>query len=153
MIASLLAASSLATFTAFVVVDDGIPEPLAGARGDAQRGAALAADRTRSFCLLCHAAPLAGVPRALQGTVSTDLAGAGARWSEAQLRLRLVDARRLNPATSMPSFHVPPPDEAAQRVAPAWQGRPLLAAGEIEDLVAWLLSLKSPLTDPPKEPR
>jgi sulfur-oxidizing protein SoxX len=124
-------------------VGDGIPAPLAGQQGDATRGAALVADRARSLCLLCHQAAVTGphAPAALQGTLSTDLRGAGTRWSAAQLRLRVADSRRLNPASLMPTLHAAAPsaaDEAEARVGAAWRGQPVLSAQELEDIVAWL---------------
>jgi sulfur-oxidizing protein SoxX len=128
---------------AWTAVGDGIPAPLAGQQGDATRGAALVADRARSLCLLCHQAAVTGphAPAALQGTLSTDLRGAGTRWSAAQLRLRVADSRRLNPASLMPTLHAAAPsaaDEAEARVGAAWRGQPVLSAQELEDIVAWL---------------
>ena len=62
-----------------------------------------------------------------------------ARWSEAQLRLRIVDARRLNPQSPMPAYHR---IDGLQRVGEAWQGKPMLSAQQIEDVVAYLRSLR-----------
>lgn len=144
MITALLLSASLATgAVAWTPVGDGIPEPLAGLRGDAGRGAALVADRGRTLCLLCHQAAVGGphAPAALQGNLSTDLRGAGTRWTTAQLRLRVADSRHLNAASPMPTMHArrgDAADEAAARVAPAWRGQPVLTAQELEDIVAWL---------------
>ena len=121
----------------YAVVADGIPQPLAGLRGDAQRGRAIVASRQTGLCLLCHAAP---VPEErFQGDLAPSLAGVGARYSEAQLRLRVVDPRRVNPASFMPAFH-----SAANpsRVGAAWVGKPILSAQQVEDVVAWLATLK-----------
>lgn len=118
----------------FAVVGDAIPAPLTSARGDAARGRAIVADRQRGLCLLCHAGP--SPEERFQGTLAPDLAGAGARWSEGQLRLRLVDGRRLNPATIMPWL------DGLTRVGPAWRGRPVLTAEEIKDVVAFLVTLR-----------
>jgi sulfur-oxidizing protein SoxX len=120
-----------------VVVGDGIPLPLTATPGDAVRGRAIFASRQTGLCLLCHSAPIA--EERFQGNLATDLAGAGARWSEAQLRLRLVDARRLNPASMMPAYYRV---DGLQRVGEAWQGRPVLSAQQIEDVVAWLGTLR-----------
>jgi sulfur-oxidizing protein SoxX len=144
LIAAWAVSASLATgAVAWTAVGDGIPAPLAGQQGDATRGAALVADRARSLCLLCHQAAVTGphAPAALQGTLSTDLRGAGTRWSAAQLRLRVADSRRLNPASLMPTLHAAAPsaaDEAEARVGAAWRGQPVLSAQELEDIVAWL---------------
>ena len=122
---------------AYEVVGDGIPQPLTAQPGDAARGRAVVASRGTGLCLLCHAAPIA--EERFQGDLATDLAGAGSRWSEAQLRLRLVDARRLNPASIMPAYYRA---EGLQRVASAWQGRSVLSAQQIEDVVAYLRTLR-----------
>lgn len=121
----------------YVVVDDGIPLPLSATLGDAARGRALVASRQTGLCLLCHAAPIA--EERLQGNLATDLAGAGARWTEAQLRLRVADARRLNPATPMPATYR---TDGLQRVGAAWVGRPVLNAQQVEDVVAYLRTLR-----------
>jgi sulfur-oxidizing protein SoxX len=120
-----------------VVVGDGIPQPLSATPGDAVRGRAIVASRQTGLCLLCHSAPIA--EERFQGNLATDLAGAGSRWSEAQLRLRLVDARRLNPASMMPAYYR---SDDLQRVGQAWQGRPILSAQQIEDVVAYLRTLR-----------
>ena len=75
----------------------------------------------------------------MQGTLAPDLKGAGARWSEAQLRLRMVDAAVINPNTIMPPYYRL---EGLERVAPAFRGKPILTAQEIEDVVAFLATLK-----------
>ena len=123
------------------VVGDAIPDSLTGAPGDATRGRAIVADRQLGLCLLCHAGPFP--EERFQGNLAPDLSGAGSRWSEGQLRLRLVDARRLNPASIMPSYHQAPDGSGASgRVGAAWQGRPLLEARQIEDVVAFLRTLQ-----------
>jgi sulfur-oxidizing protein SoxX len=134
-----LLAGAAAQTAPFRVVGDAIPDSLTGAAGDAARGRSLVADRQTGACLLCHKAPIAEEPH--QGDLAPDLAGAGARWSVGQLRLRVVDAARLNPATIMPPYHRA---EGLTRVAPALRGRPMLDAAQVEDVVAWLASLDGP---------
>jgi len=120
----------------YVVSGDAIAEPLTGMPGDATRGRALVLERT-STCILCHSGPF---PEAkFQGDLAPSLAGAGRRWSEGQLRLRLVDASRLNPATIMPSYYR---IEGLVRVGQAWRGKPILSAEQIEDMVAYLMTLR-----------
>jgi sulfur-oxidizing protein SoxX len=120
----------------YVVSGDTIPDSLTGMPGDATRGRALVLDRS-STCILCHSGPF---PQAtFQGDLAPSLAGAGSRWSEGQLRLRLVDASRLNPATIMPSFYR---TEGLVRVGAAWRGKPILSAEQIEDIVAYLVTLR-----------
>lgn len=120
-----------------VVVGDAIPDPLTGRRGDPARGRAIVIDRQVGLCLLCHSGPFP--EQRLQGTMAPDLAGAGARWTEGQLRLRIVDARRLDPGTIMPPNHRV---EGLTRVAEAFRGRPILTAEQIEDVVAFLTTLR-----------
>ena len=126
-----------ASLVPYVVTGDAILEPLGGLRGDAARGRVLIGERHRSLCILCHAVP-EGAP-ALQGTLAPGLAGIGSRLDVGQIRLRIVDMKRLNPDSLMPAYHSP---QAGARTAPAWQGKPVLGAGEIEDLVAYLVTLK-----------
>jgi sulfur-oxidizing protein SoxX len=121
---------------AYAVVGDAIPASLTGSAGDATRGRALVADRA-STCILCHNGPFP--EQKFQGDLAPNLAGAGSRWSEGQLRLRLVDASRLNPATIMPPYYRV---EGLDRVGAAWRGKPILSAGQIEDMVAYLASLR-----------
>ena len=122
---------------AYEVVGDAIPQPLQGLVGDASRGRALVTDRREGLCLLCHRGPFP--EERFQGDLSTDLSGAGARWTPGQLRLRLTDAKRLNPDSLMPAYHR---SEGLQRVGSAWQGRPLFSAQQVEDVVAFLNTLK-----------
>ena len=109
----------------------------AWASGDAARGRLIAADRTRGLCVLCHAVPID--EERFQGNLGPDLAGVGARLGEAEMRQRVVDSRALNPLSIMPSYGQ---TEGLHRVLPALRGRPVLSAGEIEDVVAWLLTLR-----------
>ena len=95
------------------------------------------ANRQLGLCLLCHSAPMA--EERFQGDLAPNLAGAGARWSAGQLRLRLVDPQRLVPGSLMPAYHRV---DGLQQVGAAWRGKPLLDAQQIEDVVAWLLTLK-----------
>jgi L-cysteine S-thiosulfotransferase len=126
-----------ALMLALVVVGDGIPEPLTTTPGDAARGQAIVADRQQGLCLLCHTGPFPQ-PQ-LHGTLASDLRGAGSRWSEAQLRLRVADSKRLNPDSLMPSLHKP---DVGKRVGSAWRSKPVLDAQQVEDVVAYLKTLR-----------
>ena len=116
---------------------DSIPTSLTGAKGDPSRGRAIVINRQLGLCLLCHSGPFP--EERFQGNLAPDLAGAGKRWSEGQLRLRIADSSRINPATIMPAYHR---SDGFTRVAPAWRGQPILNAEQIEDVVAFLTTLK-----------
>ena len=119
------------------VVGDAIPNPLTNVPGDAARGRAIVVNRQLGLCLLCHTGPFPEEP--FQGTLAPSLAGAGARGSAGQLRLRLVDARRVNPASFMPAYYRA---EGHVQVAGAWQGKPVFSAQQVEDVVAFLQTLR-----------
>ena len=126
---------------AAVVVGDGMPQPLTTQAGDAERGRSIVGSRQTGLCLLCHSGPVSSdFPQTqLQGNLATNLHGAGARWSTAQLRLRIVDSRRVNPDSLMPALHR---TEGLQRVGRSWQGRTVLDAQQVEDVVAYLKTLQ-----------
>ena len=119
----------------YAVEGDAIPAPLEGRAGDPARGRAIATDARKGLCTLCHA----GLGARPEGDLGPSLAGVGARLSPGQLRLRLVDGRALNPATVMPSYYR---IDGLTRVGPAWRDRPILEAAEIEDVVAYLATLR-----------
>jgi L-cysteine S-thiosulfotransferase len=122
---------------AFAVDGDAITSPLEGRAGDAERGRAIVLDRATGNCLICHQVPVAS--ELFQGELGGDLAGVGARLSTGQIRLRLVDQSRLNPATLMPPYFRA---DGLTRVAPRFAGQPVLTAQQIEDVIAWLATLK-----------
>jgi len=105
--------------------------------GDAARGESIVTNRQLGLCLLCHSAPV-GDPR-VQGNLAPSLAGAGARWSTVQLRQRIANARSINPDSIMPSYAS---TDGLNRVAPAWVGQPILNSQQIEDVVAYLQTLR-----------
>jgi sulfur-oxidizing protein SoxX len=137
LLLSLPTSAADAALVSYEIVGDAIPVPLTDAGGDAARGRAIVADRRRGLCLLCHSGPFPEVP--LQGNLAPSLAGAGSRNSPGQLRLRLVDASRINPQTIMPPYYR---IEGLDRVAAPYAGKPILTAQQIEDIVAFLITLK-----------
>ena len=114
-----------------------MPDPLSATPGDAARGRAIVASRQQGLCLLCHTGPIP--EERFQGNLAPDLAGAGGRWNAAQLRARIADASRFNPATIMPAYYK---TEGLVRVAPAMKGKPIFTAQQVEDVVAYLQTLK-----------
>jgi sulfur-oxidizing protein SoxX len=132
-----LALAMLLTGIAAHAADDAIDTPLTGVPGDAARGRAIVVNRQLGLCLLCHSGPFA--EERFQGNIAPDLSGAGARWSEGQLRLRLVDGRRVNPQTLMPSYRR---TDGLERVGAAWRDKAVLSAQQVEDVVAFLRTLK-----------
>ncbi len=123
----------------YAIVDDAIPASLTGRSGDAAQGRAIVGNRQVGLCLLCHSGPFP--EERFQGDLAPDLRGAGSRWNEGQLRLRLVDAGRLNPATIMPPYYR---TEGLTRVAANFRDKPILSAEQIEDVLAYLSTLKEP---------
>ena len=134
---ALMAGPAAAQQVGHQIVDDSIPRSLTGRPGDAARGRAIVANRSVGLCLLCHSGPIAG--ERFQGDLAPSLAGAGSRWSEGQLRLRIVDGSRLNGDTIMPAYYR---TEGLFRVAGNFEGKTILTAAQVEDVVAYLVTLK-----------
>ena len=120
----------------YAIVGDAIPESLTRAKGHATRGRALVVERS-STCILCHSGPFP--EQKFQGDLAPDLSGSGKRWSEGQLRLRLVDASRLNAETIMPAYYR---IDVLNRVGQTWRGKPILSAEQIEDILTYLVTLR-----------
>jgi sulfur-oxidizing protein SoxX len=133
-VASLLLIASIAAGARAQPAAVDLPRPLAAA-GDAARGRAIAQSRDNGGCVLCHAVPGA----AFAGNLGPPLAGVGARFLPAELRLRIVDSSRIDPATIMPPYHRV---SGLAQVAPAYAGKPILDAQQVEDLVAYLATLQ-----------
>jgi len=129
------AAAGAQEFVPYRVEGGAIAAPLAE-RGDPVRGKVIVLSRD-SNCILCHAVPDSGTR--FMGDLGPRLTGTAARLTEGQLRLRIVDSLRLNPDTIMPSYYRV---EGLNRVAAQYRGRPVLTARQIEDVVAYLLTLR-----------
>ena len=107
------------------------------AQGDPARGRAIVANRHVGLCLLCHTAPIP--EEQFQGNLAPDLAGAGSRWTREQLRQRVADSRAIHPQSIMPAYFR---SEGLQRVGAAWRGRTIFTEQQLEDVVAYLETLK-----------
>jgi sulfur-oxidizing protein SoxX len=121
----------------YKIVDDTMPRSLTGVPGDPVNGRKVAINRKQGNCLACHKMP---VPEEqFHGEISPNLAGVGSRYTEAELRMRLVDPKVLNPDTMMPSFYK---TAGFTRVRKNFRGKSILSAQQVEDVVAYLLTLK-----------
>ena len=124
------------TLVPYKIVGDGISQSLTGAPGDAAQGRKLVLNRSTT-CILCHSGPFPETR--FQGDLAPDLSGSGTRWRVDQLRLRLVDASHFNADTIMPSYYR---IDGLARVGKNWTGKPILTAAQIEDIVAYLATLR-----------
>ena len=120
------------------LADYAIAEPLCGLNGDAARGKAISSDGSRGNCLACHQVPIPGVEA--YGTIGPPLAGIGTRLSEDQIRLRVVDTRKINPMSIMPGFYRDP--RLIHRPGKRYAGMTFLNAQQVEDVIAYLVTLK-----------
>ena len=115
-----------------------IDKSLTGQPGDPVNGRKLAIDRKLGNCLACHVLPIPEQP--FHGDVGPDLSETGGDFSEGELRLRIVDSKVLNPDTIMPAFYR---NDGFERVLKKFQGKTMLSAQQVEDIVAYLMTLKS----------
>lgn len=146
-----LAASSFAATAeeispTMVAFDDGsVAASLTGVPGDAANGRKIVGSKKLGNCVACHeVTDLAEVP--FQGLIGPMLDGAGDRWSEAELRGIVANAKMMFEDSLMPSFYK---TEGFIRPGKAYTGKaaddtfgPLLSAQQIEDVVAYLTTLK-----------
>ncbi len=136
LLASLLLGCATAGLAqGFEAVGDAIPKPLAAEPGNAARGRSIAVNRDQGGCTLCHEVP----GEKDFGNIAPSLAGVGAKLSVGQLRLRVADSTRVNAKTPMPAYYR---IEGLTQVAAAYRGKPVLSAQQLEDVVAYLATLK-----------
>lgn len=118
---------------------------LTGVPGDAEAGAVIAGSKSKGNCVACHqVSALADVP--FHGEIGPSLDGAGDRWTTSELRGLVANAKKTFEGTMMPAFYKV---EGFIRPGDAYTGKagteplpPILTAQEIEDVVAFLETLK-----------
>ena len=116
-----------------------MPTPLTSQPGDPANGLKLVLDFDKGDCVICHKMPIAGQPPDAFGDIGPDLTGIGSLLTVPQLRQRIVDPKALDPDTLMPAFYE---TQGLTRVDPKFAGKPVLTAQEVEDVVAYLATLK-----------
>jgi sulfur-oxidizing protein SoxX len=131
-------ASSAQELVAYNIVDEiSIPKPLTDQPGDPVKGREVAINRKKGNCLACHVMPIP--EQSFHGEIGPDLTGVGSRYKIGELRLRVVDPKTLNPDTMMPAFYR---NDGFHRVAKKFEGKTILGPQEVEDLLAYLMSLR-----------
>jgi L-cysteine S-thiosulfotransferase len=120
-----------------IVDENTIPKPLTSTPGNAAKGLKTIINRKKGNCLSCHVAP--GVDQPYQGKIGPEFKGVAGRWSEPEIRMIVVNAKVNNPDTIMPGFHRV---DDLHRVMKKFKGKPILSAQEVEDIVAYLITLK-----------
>jgi len=116
---------------------DAINTPLENKVGNAARGEIIFAAREGGHCVLCH--QIESLTAEFQGNVGPDLTYVGSRLTPAQMRLRIVDYDRVIPGTTMPSYYR---TDNLHQLGQDYIGETLLSARDIEDIIAYLQTLK-----------
>lgn len=130
----LMAGVSFADAAAIKIADGAIAAPLTATAGDAAKGRKAAINRKQGNCLACHAiSSLANQP--FHGEVGPSLDGVASRYSDGQLRLILVDSKKVFEGTIMPAFYK---KDGYTRINKKFKGKTILSAQTIEDIIAFL---------------
>ena len=135
---SLLVILNLQVAHAQVIKGDSIIESLSVEPGDPVRGRVIVASRQTGLCLLCHSGPFP--EERFQGNLAPELKASVVRLSAPQLRARIVNAAHFNPQTIMPSYYQ---TSNLNRVASKFSGQTILSGQEIEDVIAFLVTLNN----------
>lgn len=120
-----------------IVDEHAIPKSLTGKAGDPANGRKVAIHRKKGNCLACHSMPIP--EQQFHGNIGPDLAGVASRYSEGELRLRLVNPKVVNEDTIMPAFYK---NDGYTAVLKKFKGKTVISAQEVEDIVAYLMTLK-----------
>jgi sulfur-oxidizing protein SoxX len=134
----LLGALSFSGVFAQEIVAGQIEKPLTATPGNPQHGRAIVLSRQTGLCILCHSGPFP--EERFQGNLAPDLAISVTALTAPQLRARIINASYFNPNTIMPSYYR---TDHLNRVASRFAGQTILSAQEIEDVVAFLLTLQN----------
>lgn len=110
--------------------------PLTSTPGDPARGQDIIRDTGRASCLICHA--ISAMPDRDQGTLGPSLDSVAMRYTEAELRQRIVDARTVAPDTIMPPYYS---NEGLVRIGSRWTQSTIYSAQDVEDVVSFLMTL------------
>lgn len=121
----------------YVVKDGAITKSLTGKPGDAVKGRNVAINRKKGNCLACHVLPIP--EQTFHGNIGPELNGVAGRLSEGEVRARIVNPKLANEGTIMPAFYK---NEGFTRVLKGFEGKSLLSASEVEDVVAYVMTLK-----------
>lgn len=120
-----------------VIKDDTVPQSLTGVAGDPARGRKIVINRKKGNCLACH--DIKDIPeQPFHGQTGPALEHIPEHHSVAEMRMRLVDSKMINPATMMPSFY----KLGQYRVLKGFQGKTVLSAQDVEDVIAYMMTLK-----------
>ena len=122
----------------YKVVGKSIPKSLTGKPGDPKKGLKTAVNRKKGNCLACHTLP--NVKQADHGEIGPPLMGVAKRYKEGELRLRLVNPKKLNPDSIMPSYYR---TSGYTRVQKKWKGKTIISAQDVEDILAYLKTLNT----------
>ena len=117
--------------------DSSISSSLTGKTGDPVNGRKVVIHRKKGNCLACHVMPIKEQP--YHGQVGPDLIGVASRYEEGEIRLLIVNAKKINEDTIMPAFYK---NEGFNRIRKKFKGKTILSAQEVEDVVAYLMTLK-----------
>ena len=129
--------ASAADLIKYQINNDAIATSLTRKAGDPVKGKKLATNRKKGNCLACHSMPIP--EQAFHGNIGPDLKGISSRYSEGELRLRIVNPKVLNSETIMPAFYKA---DGFNRVMKKFVGKTIITAQEVEDIVAYLMTLK-----------
>lgn len=121
----------------YTVNDGAIAQSLTGKKGDPISGRKVVINRRLGNCLACHTMPIP--EQSFQGKIGPNLAGVASRYKEGQLRLRIVNPKVVNPETFMPAYYR---TKGLHRVQKKWRGKTILSAQQVEDVVAYLMTLR-----------